>query len=83
MHGFSFLIELEVLNRLFSPLKKSLMSKLLLFFLNSKAWLWLLLNQGEGLRFFQGWQGQKELVKGSAGLAVAWGSVKKGEANTC
>lgn len=26
---------------------------------------------------------EKELVKGSAGLAVAWRSVRKGGANTC
>lgn len=46
MHHFSFLIELEVLSKLFSPGKNSPMSKLILFILNSKAWLWLLLSPG-------------------------------------
>lgn len=58
------------------------MSKLMLFFLNSRAWLWLLWGQGRGWAHSVVAAGQQELVKGSAGLAVPWRRVSKGGANT-
>lgn len=82
MHHFSFLIELEVLSKLLSPVKKSPVSKLIVFFLNSKAWLWLLLSPG-GAQPHSGMAAGAEGAAGglSAGLAGAWRSVREGGAN--